>query len=358
MYLLFAEKYESAAIAQVLNEAYVTMLPTWGNAQPLLSAYNTSKGLIQAIPPGSSPLLQLPYFTPAIAQTVDEAVSSKNTTIQAFMSLPEQERRKLVVGPGMLSENKYRLAVSTAAKFPFAKIEAAFFKVTGEKHVTPGSLIQLVVKLRIIPPGTTTVPEINEEDLQDIDPKEGDLDALHGRKKGEDTIVQPPLAHAPYFPRDHPPSWRVFLSEPRSGKIAVPPFKFQTFDKPIFEADGVTPTFNVVTLKAQFQAPPQAAEYPFRMHFICDSYLGFDDARDIIMKVEDVAKAEEIDDDGDISEPEEDSLAGQMNALRGGESKPRRIKQEAEDDDDDESGTEGEEESGSDSDTDTDTDED
>jgi translocation protein SEC63 len=357
------EKFESAAIAQKLNEAYLTMLPTWGNAQPLIAAYNTTKGLIQAVAPGGSPLMQLPYFTPSIARAVQEATGSKNMTIQAFMSIPEVERRTLVVGQGLLDEKEYQFATSIASKLPYAKVETAFFKVTGEKHVTPGSLIQLVVKLRVIPPGTSSIPDVNEKDLLDIDPTEGDLDALRVSKKEEDTSIQPPLAHAPYFPRDHAPSWRVFLSEPRSGKIAVPPFKFQTFDKPIFEADGCTPTFNVVTLKAQFQAPPQAAEYPFRMHFICDSYLGFDESMDITMKVEDVVKAEEVEeDDGEISEPDEDSLAGQMNALRGGEpKKTRRIKPEIEveedDDDDDESGTDGEESSGSDDDTDTDTDE-
>jgi len=337
------------------------MLPTWGNAKPLLAAYDTTKGLIQAITPGGSPLLQLPYFTPAIVRTIEEAQSKKNLTIQAFMDISDAERRRLVVGPSLLTEDQYKLATSTASKLPFAKIEIAFFKVVGEKHVTPGSLIQLVVKLRVIPPGTTSIPPVNDADLKDIDPREGDLDALHGRKDA-DTTVQPPLAHAPYFPRDHPPSWRVFLSEPRSGKIAVPPFKFQTFDKPIFEADGVTPTFNVVTLKAQFQAPPQAAEYPFRMHFISDSYLGFDEARDIIMKVEDVSKAEEIEDEGEISEPEEDSLAGQMNALRGvaggeGKQKQKRLKQEVVEEEDDESGTDEEEDEDDDTDTDTDTDE-
>jgi len=349
------EKFEAAAVAQQLNEAYLTMLPTWGNAQPLLSAYETTKGLIQAIPPGGSALLQLPHFTPEIARSIGESTASKNLTIQAFMKLPEQERRRLSIGPGLLSEDKYKTAMSTATKLPYAKVERAFFKVTGEKHITPGSLILLVIKIRVIPPGTTDIPEVNEADLEDLDPKEGDLDALHGRK-GEQTI-QPPLAHAPYFPRDHPPSYRAFLSEPKSGKIAVPPFKFQTFDKPIFQADGVTPTFNVVTLKAQFQAPPQAAEYPFQLHFICDSYLGFDHAQDIIMKVEEPTQAEEIVDEGEISEPEEDSLAGQMNALRGGEAKPktRRIKQEEEEDD--ESDTEEEDSDESDSDTDTDTDE-
>jgi hypothetical protein len=38
------------------------------------------------------------------------------------------------------------------------------------------------------------------------------------------------------------------LSRVKQGKMAVPPFTFTTFDKPIFDESG-KPTFNVQTLK-------------------------------------------------------------------------------------------------------------
>ena len=58
----------------------------------------------------------------------------------------------------------------------------------------------------------------------------------------------------------------------------------------------------------------------------------------------------EYDSDDDISEPEEDSLAGQMAMMRGGKVKPSDVRRRA-DDDDDESGSEDEYESSSDEDT-------
>jgi len=257
--------------------------------------------------------MQLPYFTQEIINASPES-STKLKSVQSFMAMNDQERRKLVVGSNLLSEEQYQVAVKTASQLPYAKIEKAFFKVVGERHVTPSSLIQLVVKLRIIPPGSTNIPEVNKADLEDIDPKEGDLDALNGRKKvlnkdGKwvkqlDVPVQPPLVHAPYFARDHSPRWMIFLGESKSGKIAVPPFVHSTFDKAVFHEDG-TPTFNVQTLKMQFQAPPQAGQYAFTLHMVCDSYVGLDSKMDVIMAIEDVTQAEEIEEEEEISEPEE-----------------------------------------------------
>ena len=107
-----------------------------------------------------------------------------------------------------------------------------------------------------------------------VDPDEGDLDAILGRKKpikegetSEQKTVQPPLAYAPFFPRDYSPRWHVFLTDSKQGKMSVPPFTFTSFDKPIYDASG-KPTFNIQTLKAQFQAPPQAGQYTFVMHLV------------------------------------------------------------------------------------------
>lgn len=238
------------------------------------------------------------------------------------MQLPEERRRSLTVGVGLLSEKEYETAIAVAKQLPALDISKAFFKVMGEKVITPSSLVQLVVKGRIIPPGSTNVPEVNEADLEDIDPDEDDLDALLGRKpaknkkvklpdgrtvEDKETRVQPPLAHAPYLARDYSPKWHIFLADPKQGKIAVPPFTFTTLDKPIFDENG-KPTFNMQTLKMQFQAPPQVGDYTFVLHVICDSYIGFDTKMEITLRVDDPAKAAALDEEDDISEPDEGKL--------------------------------------------------
>lgn len=316
------EKFEVAPIALALNEAFLAISLAYGSVAPILSSFRTSQNLIQAVAPGSSPLLQLPYITPSIAQALEGEDSKGHLTVQDFMRIPDERRRKLAVAPGLLSKSQYRAAVAVAKQLPVFRVEKAFFKVTGEKFITPGSLVQFVVKARIIPPGTVNVPAVNELDLEDIDPAEDDLDAILGRKpqknkkaksgngqatespSEEENSIQPPLAFAPYFARDHSPRWHVFLSDSKVGRMAVQPFVFTTFDKPLFDEQG-NATFNMQTLKMQFGAPPQVGQYTFVMHLICDSYVGIDTKMEVTLNVEEMAKAVEMQDEDEISEPEE-----------------------------------------------------
>ncbi|KAM3070320.1 secretory subunit [Clarireedia jacksonii] len=353
------EKYEVAPIAHDLNNAFTPITLAFGTTGPILASYATAQNIVQALPPHASPLLQLPHITPAIAKAI-EGDARTHLTLQQYMELPEAYRHRLSVGKGLLTESEYKTALATARQLPRLQVEKAFFKVTGEKFITPSSLVSFVVKGRFIPPGSENVPKVNELDLEDIDPDEDDLDAILGRKKKpakgekiEDKQVFPPLAFAPYFPRDHSPKWNVFLTDSKQGKIAVPPFTFFAFDKPIFDESG-KPTFNMQTLKAQFQAPPQPGSYTFVMHLICDSYVGFDTKLETTLVVEDASKALEIDAEDDISEPDEDSLAGQMQALKTGAAPPKKKKkQEVQESSEDDSNTDEEVDDTSETDTDT-----
>ncbi|KAI9814217.1 MAG: secretory subunit [Pycnora praestabilis] len=377
------EKFEVAPIALALNESFTAIALAYGNIVPILSAFRTSQNLVQAIPPQGSPLLQLPYFTPSIARVIEGEGAKTHLSVQQYMRLPEDRRRQLIYALDGLSQSQYQSAISVAEQMPVLKVEKAFFKVMGERHITPSSLVQFVIKARIVPPGSTKVPEINELDLEDVDPDEGDLDALLGRKPAknkkvksldgeaspasptDEKPIQPPLAYAPYFARDRSPRWHLFLADSKQGKMAVPPFTFTTFDKPLFSEDGM-PTFNMQTLKMQFQAPPQAGQYTFVMHLMCDSYVGADTKMEVTLAVEDMEKAAVMGGEDEISEPEEDSLAGQMNALKTGglsgapppSQKKRSQRPVVKEESDDESDTEGEDgqEDASETDTDTDTD--
>ncbi|KAL4917821.1 Sec63 Brl domain-containing protein [Aspergillus aurantiobrunneus] len=366
---LNGEKYEVAPTALSLNEAFTAVSLAFGNLRPLLGSFRTSQHLIQAIAPGSSPLLQLPYFTNEVVESIEGADAKNHFTVQKFMKLPEDKRRSLTVGAGLLSEQQYTAAISVAKQLPVLQISKAWFKVMGEKVITPSSLVQLVVKARFIPPGSTNVPEAKPADLEDIDPEEGDLDALMGRgpsrnrsvkmANGQNNAnkVQPPLAHAPYLARDHSPRWQIFLADGKQGKIAVPPFTFTTFERPLFDESG-NPTYNVQTLKMQFQAPPQVGDFHFVMHMVCDSYLGLDAKLDITLHIDDPAKAAALEEEDDISEPDEDSIAGQMQALKTGQPPPKKkTKKPADDSSDEESDTEGDEGDTSETNTETDVDE-
>ncbi|KAI4609278.1 hypothetical protein J4E93_009172 [Alternaria ventricosa] len=349
------EKFEVAPIALRLNEAYTAIALAYGNTKAILSAYRTSQNLIQALRPGASPLEQLPHFTPDVASAAEAARAKSHLTIQEFMQIPDAERKSRVVKSGLLSQEQYSTAMTVASRIPMFHLEKAFFKVVGERFVTPSSLVQFVLKGRFIPTAATNVPEVNPKDLLDIDPAEGDVAAITGRKndRSGEKPIQPPLAFAPYYARDHAPRWHVFLADSKQGRIAVPPFTFSTFDKPILDESG-NPTYNVQTLKMQFGAPPQPGSYTFVMHMICDSYIGMDTKMEVTLVVEDASKAEEVEEEDEISEPEEDSLAGQMHQMKTGA--PPKKRKQITNDDSSGSDTEGDVESESETDTDTDSD--
>src|SRR5690606_15326131 len=109
-----------------------------------------------------------------------------------------------------LTEKQYNEAIAFAKKLPALTVEAAYFKVTGEKQVTPNSLVNFVVKARVVEPGSTPKP-VDPKDLEDNDEAEDDVDALIGRKKDSANKDATELAHAPYFPRNHVPTWQLFL---------------------------------------------------------------------------------------------------------------------------------------------------
>ena len=314
------EKYEVAPLALTLNDSFTAICLAHGTVPALLNAYQTSQHLIQALAPDASPLLQLPYFTPAIATAVEGGDTRRRTTLQYFMDMPEYQRRKLATDKaGLLDPAQYNTTVAVARQLPQLRVERAFFKCRGERHIVTGSLVQFVVKARVVPPGTTNVPAVAPADLEDPDPPEdGDEDAPSRSNKagaarrgvvaandvdamGEEV---PPLAHAPFFPRDHSPRWHLFLADPRGQRVVVPPTTISTFTHRPFDHDG-RPTFAMQTLKLQFAAPPGAGQYTFQMHLVCDSYVGMDEKREVTLIVEDARKAEVIDSEEEISEPDE-----------------------------------------------------
>jgi translocation protein SEC63 len=204
-------KYEVAPIAHALNTSFTAISLAFGTTAPIISSYKTAQNLMQAVPPGASPLLQLPHFTSAIAKAIEGDQTRTHLTLKQYMGLPDAYRRRISVGKGLLTESQYKSAMDLGKQLPHLQIAKAFFKVVGEKFITPGSLVSLVVKGRFVPPGSTDVPEVNKLDLEDVDADEDDLDAIMGRKKkptkGEkvesDKPTQPPLAHAPFFARDY-----------------------------------------------------------------------------------------------------------------------------------------------------------
>ncbi|KAI8839260.1 hypothetical protein BC829DRAFT_29032 [Chytridium lagenaria] len=113
-------------------------------------------------------------------------------------------------------------------------------------------------------------------------------------------------AHAPRFPAIRNPTWWVMLGDAANNRLIC-------LGK---ITDIGPPGSGDRSARLQFQAPPKSGTWSFQVLIKCDSVLGCDGLVEAKLVVNEAPPVEEIEDD--ISEPEEDSIAGQMHALRTG----------------------------------------
>lgn len=182
--------------------------------------------------------------------------------------------------------------------------------VAGDTIITPGALCTFILKIRAVFPGD----EIEEEPkksakddadalFEDVVDSEEDEDGNIKPRKQPITLVPP--VHAPYFSGEKKPFWWIVLGDHKNNRIVVSPTKVTDI--------GSTPK----TIRIQFQSPPRAGQYMFNLFIKSDSILGSDVVEEMSLKVLDASELPpepEIDDD--ISEPDEDSIAGQMALLK------------------------------------------
>lgn len=144
----------------------------------------------------------------------------------------------------------------------------------------------------------------------------------NGNGNGEEKDKKYPptgYAHAPHWPANRSPAFSALMGDSKLDKVIVQPVRIA--DIPMPNADGSPSAPRDFSL--QFQAPPQPNLYSFVLHLTSDTFVGADVKQPIMLKVE--PAAEEDDEEEDISEPEEDSLAGQMAMMRGEKVKPSAV---------------------------------
>ncbi|GAA5953329.1 hypothetical protein JCM3765_005006 [Sporobolomyces pararoseus] len=341
---LLKEKHLTAAIALPLCSGLSSIALAHNWLSTFISILHLQQFLLQAVHPTSSQLLQLPHLTRQVVER------TKIETVKEFAELPKQEQDELLNG---YPEVEKKEILQVAKNWPVVNLLDAKFKVTGEKIVTPGAIVSFTLKLRLSPPGKTSPPEILEikqesekkgsEEDSNVEGEEQSIEELIGRRNEKlDGVSQTPLAHAPHFIKNRKPSWYIFVGDHKLNRVFVQPQKFTDID-----SKG-----NLIrTVRMNFQAPPGPGLYTFQVYVKSDSFVGTDAQKDMRMKVDAPQEGEEggLDVEDDISEPDEDTIAGQMAMMKG---QPVKRSNAQDDDDDEEEEEEGEEEGDSDSDSD------
>ncbi|GAA5985578.1 hypothetical protein JCM5350_007141 [Sporobolomyces pararoseus] len=338
---LLKEKHLTAAIALPLCSGLSSIALAHNWLSTFISILHLQQFLLQAVHPASSQLLQLPHLT---SEQIEQAKLNVQS-VKEFAKLPTKELDSCLNG---FPEVEKKEILQVAKHWPVLDLVDCKFQVTGEKIVTPGAIVSFTLKLRLTPPeldGKT--PEILEitQSEGDIKGEEQSIEELIGRRnEKQDGIRQTPLAHAPHFIKNRKPSWYIFVGDHKLNRVFVQPEKFTDID-----LKGET----IRTVRMNFQAPPGPGLYTFQVYVKSDSFVGTDAQKDMRMKVDAPQEGEEGESDveDDISEPDEDTIAGQMAMMKG-----QPVKRSNVHDDDDDEGDSGEEEGEGDSDSDSDSD--
>lgn len=294
------------------------------------AAFDLQRAVVQACSPFGKhrELLQLPF----VSKDIVEAQPVKK--LGKLLTLSEAEAGKVL---GIKDAKQLAVALDVAKKIPFIRVLDATFRVPGLDGVVPNSSTHLVVKFLIKSAAQKSCPEIDESRLLEEETFE---DMKNPLRSNEDAPLLP-KAFGPYFPQEFANSWEGFIVNQRDNKFieGTEPATMNRVDLSNLELtqeqwiEGKEGTVVISTFKIHIgvPAPPNVGTYHFRLLLRNNAYFGND--ADIPLEL-DVVKApinvaavkkaagmveseEDSDSESDISDPEEDSLAGALAALRG-----------------------------------------
>ncbi|KAF8495211.1 Sec63 Brl domain-containing protein [Russula emetica] len=341
------QKHQARVLLQTPNllNALLTITTTRNWLRPTIAAMRLHAYLAQGILPRSpgARWAQLPGLKNDEIRALPPLSLDFKDVITA---LEEQKKNSLAAD-----------ARKTLERWGRIEIVDAKFRVIGQRIVTPQALVQLVMKLRVSPPpASETNGDAGAENRPTVDAgEEARLDDafLDNPRDVEDLKSAAPIlgsGHAPLWPSNHKPSWWIVVADLKSDLLVVPPFK-------VTDVPFADPTCkrNYRSYKLKFQAPPGTGLFTWCIIVVSDTYIAEDATRDIQLRVEErtALNADEQYIEDEISDPEEDSLAGQMAAMRGESVKKSHWQEESDDDsstDDDEVAANGSSSSSSDSD--------
>ncbi|KAJ1021801.1 hypothetical protein NDA13_005414 [Ustilago tritici] len=333
-------KYAAKAVQLLNGMLSISLAHNW--LQTTLLLMQVTQCMVQAVPLqdlSSAELLQLPHMTPELIKKLQDSNSLAKLGIQGFWKMPDAERKSVLTNAG-IGPKQYEEMVSVTSTWPRLELVDAFFKVSGERLVTTGAIVQFIVKLRLLPPKRDgsllrdgrRLDAKRMDDESSVRPDQDILPTRTSKKSAANTEEEKDegkqaigFARAPYFWDERKPCWWVLIGDQKLDRVIVQPTK----------VSDIGPD-SIRTYSVQFQAPPQAGLYTFQAILKSDSYLGSDASRMVKLKVDDASVLEDEGED-EISEPEEDSLAGQMALMKGQKVKPST--RGAEESDEEESGT-------------------
>lgn len=337
------------------TEKLLTSLLAISTAHSRLAQTNVIRDMmahvVQAVPLHGgrvSELMQLPHMTMALAKEAVQLDMVSKHGLQGLWKVPDAERRALLAGPEGMSADEYAECMRALGEWPRVELVDAYFTVVGEERVSAGSLMHLVVKIRLLPPKRdgSLLRDGRRLDAKNKDGNDSVRSGMASDSLPDDAAAgRDPMGYvyAPFFAEERKPQWFVQMGDHKNDHLILTPTKF----------GDVGPT-QTRTVHLPVIAPPEPGLYTFQVEVTSDSYLGSHAVKLMKLNVSEQRLASPEEED-EISDPEEDTIAGQMALMRGEKVKPSNVEY-ADDDEDEEDEEEEEEEEEKEEDSDSDSD--
>lgn len=321
---LEADKVKLISMLPKLINGLIDIAVVFRQTEVVISAGELQKSIVQGVKSSGKhqEILQLPYVDP---QVVEKSSVKK---LGKLFTLNEEEQKKAL---GIKDSAKLKKALEVAAHIPSLRVIESDFVVPGEEVVPPSSQAHLALKFLIKGARLKSSPEIDEERLK----VEETMDYLRDPFKSNEEQPPLPFAYAPYFPGSIRNAWTGYLISQKDNRLSegTSSYLVQNVDLSNLELtqekwkdgkeDVTIGTFNI---KLEAPTPPMAGSFHFRVILKNNAYFGCDVDLPVELLVEDPPqkpimniKQEDYsdDDESDISDPEEDSLAAALASLRG-----------------------------------------
>lgn len=328
------DKLKIVSLLPELIKGLIDIATVFRLPEVINSSYELEKAITQASSPMGKhkELLQLPFADKAVVEAQPVKKLGK------LLTLSDEEASKVL---GIKDKSQLEKALSVAKQIPFIRVLDASFRVPGEEVVTPNANCHIVVKFLIKSAQLKSCPEIADLRLDDVETMEDLKDPL--RSNGDAPKL--PAAYAPYFPLPVPSSWEGFIINQADNKLIeggepavldrVDLSNLDLSQKEWIEASLDKVIISTFKIKLTIPSPPSVGKFHFRLLLKNNAYFGNDVDIPLEMNVvnppvdveavKKAASADQLDYDSesDISDPEEDSLAGALAALRGQNVKKR-----------------------------------
>ncbi|EGW34262.1 uncharacterized protein SPAPADRAFT_65418 [Spathaspora passalidarum NRRL Y-27907] len=342
------DKVELVAKLPFLISGLVDIAVVFRVHDVILAAEDLKKCIVQAVPINGryQELLQLPFVD---RETV---INQPIKKLGKLLTLSQDEAKKVL---GIKDDAQVKRALEVASHIPTLRILEAEFKLPGEEVIPPQSSVHLSVKFLVKSPRIKSCPEIDDKRLKD----EETLDYLKNPLIVNDQQPQLPFSYTPFFPISFRNGWDVMLINQKDNKLVEDStvYSLENIDLSDLEISQESWKEGKDVVIGTFKIPlPQPTgaigTHSYRVIMKNNAYFGADVDVPAYLEVEHAPiKAElssvkkkllddsdESDSDSDISDPEEDSLAGALAALRGDvKNKSNKIQELNDDDSDNES---------------------